>query len=335
MREPGQIRTVPCDAAATTRRVADGRIEALTDDVVRDRLEKSASVSRTAILLAGVHRNGGELHIQFRTDAGAAVRPAAGRLPWFAGCGGRSVVTRAFATSPLRLLTPRITGRAAWIYTSRYGGGLVDGDGSAGRRCRPAHAAPSSVAVLDEGVSFAERDEHELTRALGGRRSCVLVPDPVVCFAARGTGRFSVRARGDSGLVLVDWVSSGRHASGERWRFDEYVARCEVRGEGTLVLLDALALPTATRSARPPGTVRRGGHAADWERDRAHAAAAWPRVSETPVAAGRAARPARRVGGGGCLLRVAGTSVEDVAHGFASTGVPAGSARRRSWARKW
>src|SRR5262245_60409912 len=40
----------------------------------------------------------------------------------------RSVVTRAFARSPLRLLTPANHGHAAWVYTSSYGGGLVDGD---------------------------------------------------------------------------------------------------------------------------------------------------------------------------------------------------------------
>src|SRR5258706_16480554 len=40
----------------------------------------------------------------------------------------RSVVSRAYATSPLRLLTPANHGHAAWIYTSSHGGGLVDGD---------------------------------------------------------------------------------------------------------------------------------------------------------------------------------------------------------------
>ena len=70
-----------------------------------------------------------------------------------------------------------------------------------------------------------------------------VIPDPVVCFAAsryRQVQSFDLSA--DSGLVLVDWVSSGRHASGERWAFDEYVARLRARVEGRLVLHDALAL---------------------------------------------------------------------------------------------
>ena len=40
----------------------------------------------------------------------------------------RSVVRRAFATSPLRLLTPKNHGSAAWVYASSYGGGLLGGD---------------------------------------------------------------------------------------------------------------------------------------------------------------------------------------------------------------
>ena len=70
-----------------------------------------------------------------------------------------------------------------------------------------------------------------------------VIPDPVVCFAAsryRQVQSFDLSA--DSGLVLVDWVSSGRHASGERWAFDEYVASLRARVEGKLVLHDALAL---------------------------------------------------------------------------------------------
>src|SRR5687768_4572798 len=53
--------------------------------------------------------------------------PGRGRLR-VVRAGGRSVVTRAYATSPLRLLTPANHGSAAWIYTSSYGGGFVDGD---------------------------------------------------------------------------------------------------------------------------------------------------------------------------------------------------------------
>src|SRR5215217_2370847 len=46
----------------------------------------------------------------------------------FERVGARTVVRTALAHSPLRLLTPRNHGHAAWVYTSSLGGGLVDGD---------------------------------------------------------------------------------------------------------------------------------------------------------------------------------------------------------------
>ena len=36
---------------------------------------------------------------------------------------GRTVVTQAYAQSPLRLLNPRNHGTSSWVYTSTYGGG--------------------------------------------------------------------------------------------------------------------------------------------------------------------------------------------------------------------
>ena len=41
---------------------------------------------------------------------------------------GESTVTSAFATSPMKLLTPRSRGLSAWACTSSFGGGLVAGD---------------------------------------------------------------------------------------------------------------------------------------------------------------------------------------------------------------
>src|SRR5437879_5837818 len=63
----------------------------------------------------------------------AAARTEIGGAPGHARIGvirsgSRSVVNRAYATSPLRLLMPANHGRAAWIYSSSFGGGLVAGD---------------------------------------------------------------------------------------------------------------------------------------------------------------------------------------------------------------
>ena len=52
---------------------------------------------------------------------------ARGHLAFRRSAMGTAVET-AFAESPLRFLTPRNHGSAAWAYTSTLGGGLVDGD---------------------------------------------------------------------------------------------------------------------------------------------------------------------------------------------------------------
>ena len=60
-------------------------------------------------------------------DAGVMALAAGSGSVRISRAGARSLVTRARAVSPLRLLMPRNHGCGAWLYTSTYGGGLVDG----------------------------------------------------------------------------------------------------------------------------------------------------------------------------------------------------------------
>jgi len=158
---------------------------------------------------------------------------------------GRSVVSHAYATSPLRLLMPRNHGHAAWIYTSSFGGGLVDGD-----------RVEMNVTVEDGASAFISTQAStkvyrsprygagaELRARVGDDALLVVAPDPVVCFAAaryRQTQLFDLAPTAT--LVAIDWLSSGRWAAGERWAFREYLAQLTVRVDGTLVVHDALAL---------------------------------------------------------------------------------------------
>lgn len=51
----------------------------------------------------------------------------------------------------------------------------------------------------------------------------VVIPDPVTCFStARYYQKQEFRLVSDSNLVLVDWITSGRHANGEKWDFEFY-----------------------------------------------------------------------------------------------------------------
>lgn len=158
--------------------------------------------------------------------------------------GGRSVVTRAYASSPLRLLMPRNHGDAAWIYTSSYGGGLVDGDDirldvhvSAGASAFLTTQASTKVYRSPRGTSTQVRGCVEAGALL------VVAPDPVVPFAEaeyRQVQRFDVAREG--GLVLVDVLSSGRQAAGERWAFSAYHALVEIAIDGRRLVHDPLAL---------------------------------------------------------------------------------------------
>jgi len=231
---------------------------------------------------------------------------------------GRSVVTRALATSPLRLLTPQNHGRAAWVYTSSLGGGLVDGD----RIGLDVDIGPGAAAFLSTQASTkVYRSAGGTSTAVHGRVAAhgllALVPDPVVCFAGatyRQVQSFDIATSG--GLVLVDWLSSGRHAAGERWAFDEYAARLQLRVDGAIVLHDALALRAGDGDLRARlgrfdvvATVAIVG-----PQLRAAAAAVAERVAAIAVDRRMAQLiAAAPLGAHGWLVRLAGTSFEQTA----------------------
>ena len=151
------------------------------------------------------------------------------------------------AMSPLRLLTPANHGDAAWIFTSTYGGGLVGGDAISIRvKVGGGACAFVSTQASTKVYRSSRGADVELQADIAKNGTLVVVPDPVVCFAAsqyRQEQRIDIADGG--GVVLVDWLSSGRRAAGERWAFDEYVSRTSVRYGGRLVVYDSLALRAA------------------------------------------------------------------------------------------
>jgi urease accessory protein len=159
---------------------------------------------------------------------------------------GASAVTATFATSPLKLLTPRSRGQSVWACTSSFGGGLVAGDQTqldltvgAGARCFLGTQASTKVyrnpAVLPCG---------HVTRAnVGANALLVFAPDPVQAFAeASYTQRQEFHLATGAGLVLLDWFSAGRVARGERWAFAHFQSRNDVFQSGERVFVDSLRL---------------------------------------------------------------------------------------------
>jgi len=242
------------------------------------------------------------------------------------------------------LLTPANHGDAAWIFLSTYGGGFVGGDDvdvdvqvGDGATALIQTQASTKVYRSPKGARSA------LHASLGVGARLLVLPDPTVCFAGASfeqTQTFDVPD--DATLVVMDWLTAGRRAAGERWAFDRYVSRMTVRRGATLLLADAIALdrcdgPLLERMTRFECLCSIVLVGPDVERAvtsaLARVAALDLRVrgdlltSVAPLGAGPRA---------GCVVRLAGMSVEEVAR--AARGyldfVP-GLLGDDPWARKW
>jgi urease accessory protein len=251
------------------------------------------------------------------------------------------VVTRAFATSPLRLLTPANHGHAAWVYTSSYGGGLVNGD----HLDVDVTVGPGACAFLSTQASTkVYRSPRGTGSTLGARvdRDALLIvaPDPVVCFAGaryRQAQRFDLDESG--ALVLIDGFTSGRRASGERWAFSEYRSQIEVTLGGRRLVHDATALRAADGSLEERlgrfhalATLVLAGRPLATESARLVSESA----SRAVVRRGDQLMAASPLGDDGCLVRVAGISFEQVWRSIrdALPFVP-GWLGDDPWSRKW
>ena len=233
----------------------------------------------------------------------------------FLRAGARTVIETAFAESPLRLLTPKNHGRAAWTYTSTLGGGMVDGDAI---RLR-VHVREGAAAVL------ASQGQNRIYRSARGCRSelavdvadgafFALLPDATVCFAgAAYEQKTELRLERAGAAILVDVLSCGRAARGERWAFRRYSGELSLRLGDRLVAAERLLLDPAhgalgERLGRFDSlcTIVLAGEALLEQR-----AAIARRIEAMPLRP-RAARIEQSNDlGGALLLRIAATSVED------------------------
>jgi urease accessory protein len=257
---------------------------------------------------------------------------------------GLSAATSAWARTPLKLLTPRARGESVWAYTSSFGGGMVAGDCTrldvtvdAGARCFLGTQASTKIYRNPARLPCS----HRTTALVKGDALLIFAPDPVQCFAASSyEQRQQFTLMPTANLVLVDWMTAGRTARGERWNFQRYVSRNEIVRDGKTLLLDALcldandgALDAKFRGGRFNclATVALvgpllSGHARallDW-------CAAQPIEPQSGLVF--AASPLHE----GALLRFAGKSVEEVGRAIhARLGFVSGLLKDDPWQRKW
>jgi urease accessory protein len=268
----------------------------------------------------------------------------------FTRSGAGTVLTRAFATSPAKLIETKRRGQACWVYAATLGGGFVGGDDirlhadvTAG-----AHAMLTTQASTKVYRSLRPAQLH-FTASVEADALLAVVPDPIVCFADAHftqTQRYDLHA--EASLVMVDWMTSGRHAAGERWAFSRYESRIDIRRGGRRVFFDALILePNIDSVGARIGrfdvlltAVITGPLVA------AAAADIVTRLSQEAVHASTRGDSFRGGGDlivsaaslrdGGALLRMAGTSVEQTAHALRSyLAFLSPLAGDDLWSRKW
>lgn len=159
---------------------------------------------------------------------------------------GLSTATSAWARTPMKLLTPRSRGESVWAYTSSFGGGMVAGDRTrldvtveAGARCFLGTQASTKIYRNPARLPCS----HHTTAQVNDGAMLILTPDPVQCFAGSSyEQRQHFSLNGGANLVLVDWMSAGRTARGERWNFQRYFSRNLIERDGKKLLVDALLL---------------------------------------------------------------------------------------------
>ena len=220
----------------------------------------------------------------------------------FERAGAATVVGTAYARSPLRLLTPRNHGPAAWAYTSTLGGGLVDGD-----RIR------LRISVAERAVAFVSTQGP--TRVFRSVRGCEIETTAQV-------------AAGGASVALWDVLSAGRIARGERWALDRCSLALTARREGRTFLdecwlLDPSHGPLGARLGRfeALATVLLAGPLFTAVAER------WREELDSQPQLARAAvlESASALEGCGVVVRLAAESVEELVHVLRAraAGIPA------------
>jgi urease accessory protein len=158
--------------------------------------------------------------------------------------GSNTVLERVFATSPVKLFSTSARGTSCWIYAATLGGGFVGGDEV---RMSLEVGAGATALLTTQASTKVYRSLKPARQTISGRVEdaalLAVVPDPVVCFADADFSQDQTYWLAPLGnIVVVDWMTSGRQASGERWMFERYASRIRIERDGTLIVFDSITL---------------------------------------------------------------------------------------------
>ncbi len=257
---------------------------------------------------------------------------------------GQSAVVSACAANPLKLLIPRSRGPSAWAYLSAFGGGMVAGDETAlelrlGAGARAYVTTQASTKIYRN--PHRRPCSHRLNATLAAGSLLVLAPEPILPFAGSTyMQRQQFHLQSGAGLVLVDWLSSGRAACGERWAFGRLQSSNELFVNGERILVDSLLLDPSHGPLDQPHRLGRFNClsvlAVIGPSLARHAARLLAEVADEPIVRRAplivSASPLRD----GALLRIIGERVEDVGREIrARLAFISDILQDEPWARKW
>jgi urease accessory protein len=234
----------------------------------------------------------------------------------FTRVASHTVLERSFATSPVKLFTTRSVAGACWVYSATLGGGFVGGDDV---RMTVDVAAGASALLMTQASTKVYRSlrpcRQLITATVAEGALFASLPDPVVCFAGADFSQdqhYDLAPGAD--LVLVDWITSGRHAAGERWAFAHYSSRIRIDRGGYRRLFDSVTLQDESQTvAERMGRVDVCATCVIMgPRLAAAASEIVALVSKIPIARRWDTIESATLFDGGVLLRVAGTNVERV-----------------------
>ncbi|KAF8421023.1 UreD urease accessory protein-domain-containing protein [Tirmania nivea] len=159
---------------------------------------------------------------------------------------------------PLKLISSsEPTGKCLTIFILSYGGGLVSNDKI---NLKVVLEESVKLCLLTQGSTkvFKLRPGDTLTAQtmivdLAPHSALLLLPDPVQPFGASvysQTQTFNLPKDNTASLVILDWVSEGRTARGEKWELKKFSSRNDLFEEGhedlpngrRLLLRDSLIL---------------------------------------------------------------------------------------------
>jgi len=152
---------------------------------------------------------------------------------------GRTALVSARAESPLRFVRPTFPGTtSAAVCLVTFGGGLVGGD-EVELDVEVERGATLVIFTQSSTKVFRGSSRQVLRAKVEG--TLVMLPDPVSAFAgARYTQRVDVTLGSGGGCIVLDGITSGRAAFGDRWAMTALELRTTISHAGLRVVTDAL-----------------------------------------------------------------------------------------------